>query len=209
MSFLTRNLYDLSAMNDGYLKGHYEAVEKYDVHMGQFYTDHVWNGGCKPTARIKRGILPSVPSYSRPIKSVQPYYKKSEHETDLFVEDFNTNGTSYNKGRYTTHINYQSCPQASWLVNGTWYGSVNAEGVDYTDRRTTGTYVSVDGDVWTIPAVEHRPQSISVNTYSKSKAEYCSDYYDQYQYSDAGDCLYDDDVVFTRESGEEDEYHYY
>jgi len=183
--------------------GYYEVVDKYYVECG-FVPTHVWHDlkDNKPTARIKEGILPSVPSYS----------KKPEvhhHDTPINVEDFNTNGTSYNKGRYTTHINYQSCPQASWLVNGTWYGSVNSEGVDYTDHRMTGTFLSVDGDVWTIPAVEHRPQSISVNTYSKSKAEYCSDYYDQYQYSDAGDCLYDDDVVFTRESGEEDEYHYY
>jgi hypothetical protein len=201
MSFLTRNLFDLSAMNSGYLKGRYELVEKYDVHMGQFYTDHVWHGGCKPTARIK-GALPSVPSYSKPVKV-------RHHDISINVEDFDTNGTAYNKGRYTTHVDYQSCPTASWLINGTWFGSVNAEGVDYTDHRTTGTYLSVDGDMWAIPTVEDRPQSITVNTYSKGKAEYCSDYYDQYQYSDAGDCLYDDDVVFTRESGEEDEYNYY
>lgn len=200
MSFLTRNLYDLSAMNDGYLKGHYEAVEKYDVHMGQFYTDHVWNGGCKPIAHIKKGILPSVPSYSK--KPVVHHY-----DVPVNVEDFDTNGSSYNRGRYTTNINYQSCPTASWLVNGTWFGSVNAEGVDYTDHRTTGAYLSVDGDIWTIPAVEHRPQSVTVNTYSKSKADYCSDWYDQYQYDEAtGDCLYDDDVTFTREQGEEDAY---
>lgn len=191
--------------------GYYEVVEKYYVECG-FVPTHIWHDlrSKKPTARVKKGILPSVPSYSRPVNPVsQPYYEKSEHETDLFVEDFNTSGTSYNKGRYTTHINYQSCPTAPWLVNGTWYGSVNAEGVDYTDRRTTGTYVSVDGDVWTMPMIEERPQSITVNSYSKAKAEYCEEYYDQYQYDDSGDCLYDDDMSFTREQGEEDEYSYY
>lgn len=204
MSFLTRNLFDLSAMNSGYLKGHYEAVEKYDVHMGQFYTDHIWNDGCKPTARIKRGILPSVPSYSK--KPVVRHF-----DVPINVEDFDTTGvgTLYNKDRYTTHVDYQSCPTASWLINGTWYGSIHSEGVDYTDHRTVGCHLSVDGETWCIPTMEHRSQSISVNTYSKAKAEYCSDYYDQYQYDDSGDCLYDDDMVFTREQGEEDEYCYY
>jgi hypothetical protein len=177
-------------------------VEKYWVHTGEFYTDH--EVVVKPVARVKKGILPSVPSYSRKKPEVR------HHDTPISVEDFNTNGTAYNRGRYTTNVNYQSCPQASWLVNGTWFGSVNAEGVDYTDRRMTGTFLSVDGDVWSIPAVEHRSQSISVNTYSKAKAEYCEDWYNQYQYDEAtGECLYDDDVVFTREQGEEDEYCYY
>ena len=185
---------------------HTRTVEKYWVHTGEFYTDH--EVVVKPVARIKKGIkgiLPSVPSYS----------KKAEvrhHDTPISVEDFNTNGTAYNRGRYTTNVNYQSCPQASWLVNGTWFGSVNAEGVDYTDNRMTGTFLSVDGDVWTIPTIEtieRCSQSLSYNGYSRGKAEYCSDYYDQYQYDDSGDCLYDDDMVFTREQGEEDEYCYY
>ncbi len=174
------------------------VVEKYWVHTGEFYTDH--EVVVKPTAHIKKGILlPSIPSYSKPVKV-------RHHDISINVEDFDTNGTAYNKGRYTTHVDYQSCPQASWLINGTWYGSVNAEGVDYTDHRTTGTYLSVDGDMWAIPTVEDRSQSITVNTYSKGKAEYCSDYYDQYQYSDAGDCLYDDDATYTIEQGEEDAY---
>lgn len=176
---------------------HTRTVEKYWVHTGEFYTDH--EVVVKPVARIKKGILPSVPSYSK-----KPEVR--HYDTPINVEDFNTTGTSYDKDRYTTNVNYQSCPQASWLVNGTWYGSVNADGVDYTDHRMTGTFLSVDGDVWTIPAVEHRSQSISVNSYSKSKAEYCEDYFDQYQYSDAGDCLYDDDAKYTIEQGEEDAY---
>lgn len=176
-------------------------VEKYWVHTGEFYTDH--EVVVKPMARVKKGILPSVPSYSK-----KPEVR--HYDTPISVEDFNTNGTAYNRGRYTTNINYQSCPAAPWLINGTWFGSVNAEGVDYTDNRMTGTFLSVDGDVWSIPAVEHRSQSISVNTYSKGKAEYCEDWYNQYQYDEAtGECLYDDDVVFTRENGEEDEYCYY
>lgn len=181
--------------------GYYEVVDKYYVECG-FVPTHVWHdlrSNNKPTARIKKGILPSIPSYSKPVKV-------RHHDISINVEDFDTNGTAYNKGRYTTHVDYQSCPTASWLINGTWFGSVNAEGVDYTDHRTTGTYLSVDGDMWAIPTVEDRPQSITVNTYSKGKAEYCEDYYDQYQYNDAGDCLYDDDATYTIEQGEEDAY---
>lgn len=181
---------------------------RYWVHTGKFATFYTLEG--HPTARVKKGILPSIPSYSKPVSiPSQPYYEKSEHETDLHTKDFDTNGTSYNRGRYITNVNYQSCPQASWLVNGTWYGSVNSEGVDYTDHRMTGTFLSVDGDVWTMPTIERRSQSLSYNGYSRAKVEYCEDYYSQYQYSDAGDCLYDDDAVFTRENGEEDEYCYY
>lgn len=175
---------------------------RYWVHTGKFATFYTLEG--HPTARIKEGILPSIPSYSKPVK-VRHY------DTPVNVEDFDTTGTGrdYNGDRYITNINYQSCPIASWLINGTWFGSVNAEGVDYTDNRMTGTFLSVDGDVWAMPTIERRSQSISINSYSKSKAEYCEDWYDQYQYSDAGDCLYDDDMVFTREQGEEDEYCYY
>ena len=186
--------------------GYYEIVEKYDVHMGQFYTDHVWHDirNPRPTAHIKKGILPSVPSYSKK-------HELRHYDTAINVEDFNTNGTAYNRGRYAVCIDYQTCPQASWLVNGTWFGSVNAEGVDYTDHRTTDymTHTDEDGDVWECSVIEHRSQSISINTYSKSKANYCTDWYDQYQYDDSGECLYDDDMSFTREQGEEDEYNYY
>ena len=183
--------------------GYYEVMDKYYVEYG-FVPTHVWHDlkDNKPTARVKKGILPSVPSYSKPVKV-------HHYDVPVNVKDFDTNGTSYNRGRYTTNINYQSCPQASWLVNGTWYGSVNADGVDYTDHRMTGTFLSVDNDIWTMPAIEHRSQSLSYNGYSKGKAEYCSDWYDQYQYDDSGDCLYDDDAIFTREQGEEDEYSYY
>lgn len=172
---------------------------RYWVHTGKFATFYTLEG--HPTARIKKGILPSVPSYSRPTKV-------HHYDVPINTEDFDTTGadTSYNKDRYITNVNYQSCPQASWLINGTWYGSIHSEGVDYTDHRTTGTYLSVDGDVWTIPTVEDRPQSITVNTYSKAKQEYCEDWYNQYQYSDAGDCLYDDDATYTIEQGEEDAY---
>lgn len=181
---------------------HTRTVEKYWVHTGEFYTDH--EVVVKPVARVKKDILPSIPSYSKPVK-VRHY------DTPVNVEDFDTTGTGrdYNGDRYITNINYQSCPIASWLINGTWFGSVNAEGVDYTDHRMTGTFLSIDGDVWTMPTIEKRSQSLSYNGYSKGKAEYCSDYYDQYQYDDSGDCLYDDDMVFTREQGEEDEYSYY
>lgn len=175
-------------------------VEKYWVHTGEFYTDH--EVVVKPVARIKKGILPSVPSYSK-----KPEVR--HYDTPINVEDFNTNGTAYNRGRYIVNVNYQSCPTASWLVNGTWFGSVNAEGVDYTDHRMTNrmAHIDEDGDAWVYSVIEHRSQSVTVNTYSKNKAEYCSDYYDQYQYDEAtGDCLYDDDATYTIEQGEEDAY---